>query len=154
MAFFLTGKDTVTLTQGSASRTLADYPNANIAVVNIPNDSSNTLVGKDGNGIIAFSAEGGMGEIDLRILTGSSDDKYMNAILASYINNPTGFVVLSGTFVKTLGDGNGNLTRKTYSFSGGVIAKLPDSVYNISGDTEQAISGYKIRFVKSTINFN
>lgn len=154
MAFFLTGSDTITLNQGSTSRTLADFPNANIAVVSLPNEVNNSLIGKNGNGIVAFSAEGGLGEVDLRILTGSSDDKFLNGVLADYINNPTGFTLLSGTFMKVLGDGNGNLTRKTYSFSGGVVTKLPDTAFNISGDTEQAISVYKVRFIKSTINFN
>lgn len=154
MAFYLTGNDTVTLAQGGSSRTLADFPNANIAVVSLPNEINSTLVGKDGNAIVAFNAEGRLGEIDLRILTGSSDDKWLSGILSAYQTNPTGFILLSGTFVKILGDGNGNLSRKTYNFAGGVITKMPDTVYNISGDTEQAISTYKVRFPNTSINFN
>ncbi len=151
--FYLTGDDTITLQQGEDSRTLADFPNGDVAVISKPNANSTRMVGKNANGIFAFNAEGNAIDMTLRVLTGSPDDKYLSALETFYKNNPTEFILLSAVFNKTLGDGKGNVNSKVYSCLGGNIMKQSDSAYNVSGDANQAISSYSIEFVDSNVNF-
>ena len=152
---FLTGEDTVTITQGSSSYTLANFAEGNVAELTIPNDLADDIIGKDGNAVIAHNAAGLASELDVRVIMSSPDDQKLSAILAAYNNNRNGYVLLGGNFVKLGGDGNGNLNRKTYVTSGGYIKKIPTAVYNVSGDGQQGVVSYKIRFTNTSIpNFS
>ena len=152
---FLTGEDTITITQGSKTYTLANFADGNVAELTIPNDLADDIIGKDGNAVIAYNAAGLASELDVRVIMASADDQALGAILAAYNNNRTGFITLGGTFVKSGGDGNGNQQRKTYVTSGGYIKKIPTAVYNVSGDGQQGVVSYKIRFTNTSIpNFS
>ena len=152
---FLTGDDTITITQGSKSYTLANFADGNVAELTIPNDIADDIIGKDGNAVIAHNASGLASELDVRVVMSSPDDQFLGAALAAYNNNRTGFVLLGGNFVKQGGDGVGNISRKTYVASGGYIKKIPMAVYNVSGDAQQGIVNYKIRFTNTSVpNFS
>ena len=76
----------------------------------------------------------------LKVLRGSTDDVFMQ----NYINTaPDDFpsaVLLSGTFVKRLGDGQGNVISDTYTLLGGIVSKLVEGKENVAGDVSQAES--------------
>ena len=150
---YLTGDDTITISQGSATRTLADFANGDIATITKPSENSTRTVGKGGNGIFARNFEGNAVDVDIRVLTSSADDKYFSALVTQYEQNPTRFVALNAVFSKASGDGTGVVSNKVYNCIFGVIKKQSDTKMNVSGDTEQAISTYRIEFIDSSVNF-
>ena len=141
----LTGKDTISIN----GRILNDFGDMDTAHLTFPNDLMVVKTGKNGNAIYAFNAPGQQAEIVLRVLRGSSDDKFLNGILSQQRADPSGFVLMTGTFVKNLGDGAGNIQSDTYIMSGGVFKKQNEVKENVDGDTEQAISIYTMTFGNS-----
>ena len=59
-------------------------------------------------------------------------------------NNFAGFVLLTGQFVKKLGDGKGNITSDVYNTSGGIFTKQVHATMNVEGDTNQSVAEYEI----------
>lgn len=113
------------------------------------NDLANGTVGKNGNGIIAANKKGSMSEMTLRPLMANADDNFLLAQLAQWTANPTAFVVLTGSFVKNFGDGQGNQVRKSYVLNGGFVQKHTDLTENVEGETDQAVSVYKLRWLNA-----
>lgn len=141
----LTGKDTIKIN----GRILNDFGDGDTAVLDYPNDLSAIKTGKSGNSIIAFNYSGLQCEVTLRLLRGTSDDKFMNNLLALYKNNPAIFSLMQGEFDKVVGDGQGNVSTDTYVMSGGVFKKNVAVKENADGDTEQAISVYALIFTNA-----
>jgi hypothetical protein len=54
--------------------------------------------------------------------------------------------LLSGTFVKRLGDGQSNVKSDVYVLAGGTISKIPDGKENVAGDTNQGVAVYNMIF--------
>ncbi|MGL5113576.1 MAG: hypothetical protein ACRC6O_13165 [Flavobacterium sp.] len=150
----LTGDDTITIIQGATSRTLADFANGTVSTVSKPVTNATRLVGKGGNGIVARNYEGNAADQTIRVLSNSPDDQYLSALVASYEQNPTRFVLLDCVFNKSSGDGAGNVSSKTYTLTAGYINKQADTSSNVSGDGEQAIANYVLEFIDSTVNFS
>ena len=141
----LTGKDTISIN----GRILNDFGDGDTCHLTFPNDLMVVKTGKNGNSIYAFNAPGQQVEVVLRVIRGSSDDKFLNQLLALMKNSPPSFVLMSGTFVKNIGDGAGSITADTYILSGGVFKKQTEAKENMDGDTEQAISIYTLTFTNS-----
>ena len=141
----LTGKDTISIN----GRILNDFGDGDTCHLTFPNDLMVVKTGKNGNSIYALNAPGQQAEVVLRLLRGSSDDKFMNGLLADMKNSPPLFVLMSGTFVKNIGDGLGGVTSDTYIVSGGIFKKQTEAKENMDGDTEQAISIYTMVFSNS-----
>ena len=149
----LTGNDTVTIAKGGASRTIINFAQGAVAQVTFPNNVANTDVAKDG-GIIANDVKGSQANLVLRILAGTPDDTYFLSELASFIQNPAGYVALNATIIKNFGDGAGNVARRTYTLAGAAVMKNPELTYDVNGDVNQAVNVYTLEFVNTTIATN
>jgi hypothetical protein len=127
-------------------RILADLADGDVVALTYPNDFSNVKTGKNGNSIYGLNESGKQAEAVIRVVRGSADDKFLNSLISSQRNNFAGFVLLTGEFVKRLGDGTGNIAQDTYILSGGIFSKLVEAKSNVEGDTEQSISMYHLKF--------
>ncbi len=137
-----TGKDTITIN----GRILNDFGDGNVAELTFPNDLVNLKTGKNGNTIYGLNNTGRQCEMNLRLLRGSADDKFMNALLLSQMGNFAAFTLMTGEFVKNIGDGSGNITPDTYVLSGGTIKRQADALENSDGDTNQSIAVWHLLF--------
>ena len=142
----LTGNDTLKL----RDRVFADFEDGDYAVLTFPNDIAALKTGKDGNTIYALNETGRQAELVIRVLRGSSDDKFLQNILAEQRNDFSGFVTLEGELVKRVGDGQGNITTDTYLVTGGVFTKNVEVKSNAEADTDQSVSVYTIAFGNNT----
>lgn len=141
----LTGKDTTIL----SDRIFNDFGTGDTVTIDFPNNLAEGKVGKNGNVIYAYNASGKTSTAVIRVLAGSSDDKFLNSKMQEYINDSAKFVLISGEFIKRVGDGKGNVTSIVYLFDGGVIQKIPGGKENVEGDTEQAIAIYTLLFANT-----
>lgn len=143
--YTVTSDDTVTLN----GHVFVDQASGDVSKITFPNALINMKTGKNGNTVYAQNAAGFNADLELRLLRGSADDQYMEGlILAPGVSFPQQ-QLFNGTFVKNLGDGNGNLLYDTYTLSGGVISKEIDGRENVDGDTEQAVAVYMIKFASA-----
>ena len=138
----LTGTDVIKIN----NRILSDLADADAVTLTFPNDIAVVKTGKNGNAIYAKNETGNQAEATIRVLRGSSDDKYLNNELNTMKNDFSGYNLLNGEFIKKIGDGQGNITNDTYLCTGGVIGKQVEAKTSAEGDTEQSVSIYTIRF--------
>ena len=101
----LVGQDTIIIND----RVFADLSNGNVGQIMFENDSANVMVGKDKNAIYAFNAQGVQATVELRVMRGSSDDKFLNNLYSQQCANFVGTTLLTGVFVKKIGDGSGQV---------------------------------------------
>lgn len=141
----MSGSDTINLN----GRILNDLADTDVAELTYPNEIASVKTGKDGNSIYGFNSSGKQADFKLRIIRGSPDDKFLNGLLANQQLNFAGTVLLTGQFIKKIGDGAGNITSDTYIVSGGVFLKQVEAKSNVEGDTEQSVSIYMMRFTNS-----
>jgi len=138
----LSGADTLTLN----NRVFSDFADATYAELTFPNDIASVKTGKNGNSIYGFNESGKQCELKLRLVRASGDDKFLNGLLAAQQNNFAGTTLMIGQFVKSIGDGQGNITSDTYVMSGGVFTKQVEGKSNAEGDTDQSVAMYTIKF--------
>lgn len=138
----LSGGDTITL-QNYLFTGLADGDAVDLT---FPNEIMTVKIGKNGNAIYGYNAMGAMCDCVMRILRASADDKFLNNLLSTQQSNPSGFILMSGTFIKKLGDGLGNITSDTYVLGGGVFSKQIEGKMNVEGATDQSLSVYHLKF--------
>jgi hypothetical protein len=141
----MSGNDTIVIN----GRTLTDLADDNVVELTYPNEISSVKTGKNGNSLYGLNASGKQADVKLRVMRGSSDDKYLNGLLISQQANFAGFPLMIANFVKKIGDGAGNIGNDTYILSGGVFMKQVESKSNVAGDTEQSVSMYTMRFSNS-----
>lgn len=143
----LSGSDTVVLNQ----QPLSDFADGNCVELVFPNGIANVKTGKNGNAIFGYNASGVQAEVKMRMIRGGNDDKFLMNLL-NLQNNPANFastVLLSGTFIKKLGDGAGNVTSDTYVLAGGIFEKIPEGKSNVEGETDQSVAIYMIKFASA-----
>lgn len=138
----ITGNDTTII----QNRVITDLADGDSVSLTFPNEIMQVKTGKNGNSLFAVNETGRQSEVTLRLIRGSADDKFLNLLQAQQMENPAGFVLLFGQFVKKVGDGQGNITNDTYVMSGGVFSKQVDAKQNSEGDTEQSVSIYTLKF--------
>lgn len=138
----LTGKDTITIN----GRNLNDFADGVVAEIQFPNDLVQLKTGKGGNTLYGLNNTGRQSEVNLRVVLGSSDDAFLNALLLNMQSNFAGFTLIVGTFVKNVGDGLGNIKPVTYVMSGGVIKRPVNAMENSDGDPEQSVSQWHLLF--------
>lgn len=141
----LSGSDTVVIN----NRSLNDFADGDVADLEFPNELMKVKTGKNGNSIYAFDNTGEQCDFKIRVIRGSDDDKFLQALLTTMKNNPAAFILMVGQFVKQAGDGAGNLTNDTYQLNGGVFTKQVPAKSNVEGDTTQSVSVYEIKFTNS-----
>lgn len=138
----LSGQDAVVLN----GRVFSDLADGNCVELRFPTDIMQVKTGKNGNSIYALNESGKQCEVDLRVVRGSADDKFLLNLLSNQQANPPGFPLMQGEFVKLIGDGKGNISNDTYVISGGVFVKIPEAKSNVEGDTEQSVVIYRMKF--------
>lgn len=144
----VTSNDTLTLN----SRVMVDLSLGDVTAISFPNELVNRKTGKNGNTIFAQNAPGVNADLVLRLARGSSDDQFMQGIIATAPADFPSTVLLAGTFVKRLGDGQGNVISDVYSLNGGVIAKQIEGKENVDGDVSQGEAVYMIKFANAKRN--
>jgi len=141
----LSGNDTVTIND----RVLADLADGDSVMLDFPNEIANVKTGKNGNSIYGLNETGKQSEVKVRVIRGSSDDKFLNGLMVQQQANFAGFVLMIGEFIKKVGDGVGNIASDTYIMSGGVFTKQVAAKTNVEGDTEQSVAIYTIKFTNT-----
>lgn len=144
----LTGQDTATI-DGNILQSLAD---GNPFDITFPQDLANVKIGKNGNAIFAKNEQGRRADVTLRVLLGSSDDKYLIAKIAQWKLDPSLFGLITGVFIKKVGDGQQNVQSKVYNCTGGVIQRQPEAKTAAEGDTDQSVAVYTILFANCDIS--
>lgn len=147
-SFVITGSDTITL----AGRLFTNLSTGDVGKIAFDGDLASIATGKGGNSVIAPDEQGRQGTMTLRLLRGSSDDKFLMALLNQWLLFPPSFILMSGTLVKLIGRGNGIITPDTYICQGGIFTKIPEVVSNVNGDTDQGQTEYTMKFAKVTRN--
>lgn len=122
------------------------FANGDNISITFPNDISSTIKGKNGNAAISKNPQGEIGEVTLRILRGTDDDRRLNSRLAAYRRDVATFPLFNGSFVKRIGRGDGTVVEDAYTLLGGVPQRKVDTKENQDGDSEQSISIYNLRF--------
>jgi hypothetical protein len=140
--FTVTSNDTLTLN----GNVFNDLGTGDITTITFPNALVTRKTGKNGNTVYAQNASGLNCDLVLRVLRGSSDDEFMQNLINTAPTDFPSTQLLAGTFVKRLGDGQGNVVSDIYTLAGGVISKLVDGKENVEGDTAQAESVYNVIF--------
>lgn len=141
----LSGNDSVVIN----NRVFADFADGDIVDLTFPNDIAQVKTGKNGNSIYALNETGKQAEMKLRVMRGSSDDKFLNNLLVQQQANFAGTILLIGQFVKKIGDGLGNITSDTYILGGGVFTKVPEAKSNVEGNTDQSIVLYTLKWTNA-----
>lgn len=142
--YTLTGDDVIIIND----LPLNDFADGDNATLELPNNLMEISTGKDGNTIFALNEAGNNATLTIRPLMSSATDKRLNGL----IPNSEGFaryVLLTGSVVKQVGDGAGNVSYNTYLLSGGMVQKKPAIKTNVNGDTTQAIVEYVIQFANA-----
>jgi hypothetical protein len=138
----VTSKDTITIN----GRILRNFADGDTAKLDIPEMLTNVTTGKNQNSIYAYNYKGKNAKMEIRLIAGSSDDQFLNALLQSYNQNPAGFTLLTMEFDKNIGDGSGNISVIVYLGTGGTFEKQPAVVENASGETNQAVTVWNLIF--------
>lgn len=141
-AISLTGTDTAQINT-QILQTLAD---GNPFDLTFPNDLASVKAGKNGNTIYAKNEMGRISDVTLRVLLGGADDNYLNSLMAQWIADEASFTLMTGMFVKQVGDGAGNLQSKVYNCTGGVFMRQVEAKTAAEGDTDQSVAVYTLRF--------
>ena len=140
-SYALTGADTIILNDIP----LKDFADNDIGNLEISNDLFAMSTGKNGNTIFAYDEAGRNATLTVRILMSSNDDKRLNGLVPKH----EGFastVLINGSVVKMVGDGQGNISYNTYLLKGGMIQKKPNMISNVNGEVNQAVVEYTIQF--------
>lgn len=138
----ITSGDTLTLN----NRVFKDFANTDISTVSFDSDLVAIKTGKNQNTIFAKNETGHNAKVILRLMRGSSDDRFLQGLLAQIEKDFAAFILLSGQFTKRLGDGIGNVVSDAYTLSGGTFTRKVDGKENVEGDTEQGVAVYNMVF--------
>ena len=142
--FSLTGDDSIIINDIP----LNDFADGDIGSLSLPNNIFDMQTGKNGNTIFALDESGNNATLTVRVLMSSNDDKRLNGM----IPKSKGFaqsVLATGSVVKQVGDGQGNVSYNTYLLAGGMVQKKPDVKSNVNGDDSQAVIEYVIQFAEA-----
>ena len=142
--YTLTGDDVVILND----LPLNDFPDGDIATLDLPNNLMEISTGKDGNTIFALDEAGNNATLTVRVLMSSNDDKRLNGLIPPS-DGFARYVLLTGSVVKQVGNGAGDVSYNTYLLSGGMVQKKPAIKANVNGDTQQAVVEYTIQFANA-----
>ena len=138
----IAGKDVLIIN----GQVLTGYADADAIKFEPQGPISEMKVSKDGNSIYAMKYTGIMSKLTLRLIRGSFDDITLNGLLQQWIADPSLFVLMSGSYVKRIGDGKGGLVNEVYQMAGGVFETIPAGTSNMDGSIEQSVTVYTFMF--------
>jgi hypothetical protein len=141
----LTGEDFAIVN----GRVLSDVADQDWGQLEFESDITSVKNSKNDNALYAYNTTGKQGKLTMRIAVGSSDDKFFTSLLNTMSADFSGFNLMSGTFVKRVGNGRGGITTKVYECSGGVFKRRPNIKSNSEGDVTQSVVVWEILFSNS-----
>lgn len=144
-AVAMSGNDTIKVN----NRSLVDLADGDVGTLTFPEGLVDVKTGKNGNSLFGFKFQGRQAEQTIRVLRGSDDDKFLQSLLTQMENNFIGFVLLTGQFIKSVGDGQGNITNDTYVQTSGVFVKRIEAKSNVDGDTGQSVAEYHLKWANA-----
>lgn len=103
-------------------------------------------VSKDGNSVYALQYSGIMARVTVRLVRNCYDDQLINSLLQQWLADPAAFTLIAGSYVKRVGDGKGGWTNEVYQLAGGVVEQIPEGMTNVEGNTDQAVTIYRLMF--------
>lgn len=101
---------------------------------------------KDGNSIYAMQYSGIVAKLTVRLVRSCFDDATLNSKLQQWIADPTSFPLMAGSYVKRVGDGQGNVTSEIYQLAGGIFERIPSATTNMEGNVDQSVTVYTMMF--------
>lgn len=147
---------------------MVDVSSGAYSELTFPDELSSTETGKNGNAIITRKTAGLKGDLVLRVITGSENDKFLNNLLilqttaSSAASAPNalaagggpapGFTLLTGYIAKNLVV-NDKPVVNVYTMTGGSFTKQVETTSTTEGNAEQLIAVYRMRFAKITRGF-
>lgn len=140
--FSITSSDTLTL----LGRVFNDLADGDSSAITFPNDLVSVKTGKNGNTIYSGNETGKNANMTLRVMRGSSDDRFLQGKLSEQQRGLSDFSLVTGEFVKRLGDGDGGIIRDVYTMLGGIFLRKVEGKENVEGDTEQGVAVYNMLF--------
>lgn len=151
----VTGNDIVQIgLSASGLTTITSFADGDYARVTFPNDIMNFTIGKNRNMIAAYNAMGTLAELELRLLRGSKEDKFLQDRFPNFATERLNFNFIFAKIIKDLGVSNegSEVARieETYTLNNGIISKAPEIVSNVSGSTDQGVVVWQIRFAEFT----
>jgi len=138
----ITSDDTLTLWD----RVFDDLADGTTVNAEFQSDKADMKTGKNKNTIVARNEQGNNAILTLRVVAGSSDDRFLSSKSDSQDADFTGFVMASGSFIKKFGDGQGNRVRAVYTMNGGAFSKNVGGQENVEGNTDQGVAVYTMKF--------
>lgn len=138
----VTGNDTLTIN----GRVFKDFADQSTITIEFGNTRVGHTTGKNGNTVYAADKQGQNATLTLRLIAGSADDIYLNGLSVQQERDLPAFELMTGTFAKRIGDGNGGVKFINYALRGGVFENYVNTQENLQGDTEQGIAVYTIWF--------
>ncbi len=138
----LTAEDTLTV----YDRVLTDFADGDVSALAFAGDTMVVKVGKNKNSIFAKNENGSSATLTIRLIRGSSDDRFMSGKLSAMNRDFVSQSLANGELVKRLGDGQGGVIRDVYTLLGGTFQKNVDGKENVEGDTEQGVAVYTMIF--------
>ena len=142
--YALTGDDSIIINDIP----LKDFANNDIGTLNLPNNLFDLATGKNGNTIFALDESGNNATLTVRLLMSSADDKRLSGMIPQS-NGFAQTILATGSVVKQIGDGQGNVSYNTYVLAGGMVQKKPSIKSNVNGDDSQAVVEYVIQFAEA-----
>ena len=143
--YALTGNDTFTINK----RVLKDLADQITINIEFGNSRVGHTTGKNGNTVYATDKQGENATVKLRLVAGSSDDIFLNGLSVQQEKDLPTFSLMTGTFAKRIGDGNGAVKFINYNLLGGVFEQFIDTQEQLQGDTEQGIAVYTLWFAQA-----
>lgn len=141
----LSGKDTIVID----GHIFNDQSDDDVVTVTYPNDLATVKTGKNGTAIFGQNEGGRQADVTIKVIRGSADDKFLLARQTVQVADLASFTNMTGTFVKKIGDGKGNISNDTLILSGGVFSKYSETKSNVGGDTEQSSIMYHLKFANA-----
>ena len=152
----VTGNDIVQIgSSASGLRTITSFADGDYARVTFPNDIMNFTIGKNRNMLAAYNAMGTLAELELRLLRGSKEDKFLQDQFPTFASDALQFNFIFAKVIKNLGTnigGNAGVVgiEEIYTLNNGIISKAPEIVSNVSGSTDQGVVVWQVRFAEFT----
>lgn len=143
--YAVTSDDTLTI----YGRVFNDLSYDDVTTINFPSEKTRMRTGKNKNTVFAKDETGSNATLELHLIRGSSDDQFMQGKISESDKDFVATPLASGQFVKRLGDGLGGVKRDVYTLNGGVIVRNIDGKENVSGDTAQGVSVYRMMFAQA-----
>lgn len=140
--YTLTGDATLTL----YDRVMVDLADGDVSTISFPNNLVELKTGKNQNTIYSKNESGNNGELVLRLVRGSSDDRFMQGKLAIQERDFVSTEICNGQLALRMGDGIGGVVSDVYTLGGGVVTKKIEGKDNADGDTSQGVAVYNVKF--------